>query len=938
MLFLCGKFNVNKMSKKREFKFYPEDFGDLTVKVKHMNLYFNVFDDHTIVESEMIFDALDEISKLELNCKNLEILEVSEDYKYDANRDILVITFAEKLRVGNEYRIKTKSICRPTSNVLEGLYFDETPDGCPPQQITQCQQWGFQRIVPCIDDMTAKCTYSTTIEADSRYTNILSNGNLINSELRIKSSELRIKNSEVRIQNAELDEKNGRVVVQYENTITPMATYLFFLGVGTYDTFKREFVYPEGTTFDLELLIPPGSDENAANKALDIMYDSILYVHLFTGPDKYENWDNALKIRELIYKRNDGEDVQSEIDKLYQGKTWGYKYTGTAYREIGMQNSDFGGMENVGNTTITTNRIMPFAAITDGAFEYMIAVKVHEFYHNLNGSEVTGRSPFEIWLNEAVTVFIEQEYGEFLFGKDYQRIGEVLGFLAPGRGTFAMDENAASMPIEPDGFNDPNELITGVTYVKAPEFVRMIETLMGKETFVKGLDLYHRRFKHSNASRAQWIEAMEEASGMEFKRMAESWLKQSNYPKVDVSIVESDGQVELTFTQKGYKEGMHWEFPIRFALCDESGEELVEVVHRINDESETLVFEDIETPAFYSLNRGFSFFGKINWPATKDELVLQVKNDSDVSARYMAFNRLAELEKMAILNGAKSPSEEFIDLYFELLSDEKLMKSVGPAILTIFEQVDDEAFAHDYEALYQAVKKIKLAIAKKYSKELNGLYKKLAKREFEGQYVEKKAKEIKNRSWKNVCLGLLAKLDNEEVHELLLNQYENADCASDEIAALGLYLSSSAKQREAVLSRHRDKAATDLVAWEAFLATVARGTSKETVDLVRTLENDANFRIDQANDQRALYAAFAGNRRLSIQREDGLQFLKATIIKLADVNEYSCGYVIKAFGDMSKMKKSEGDLARKYLSEARSELDYKKTPSVCNTIDRILAR
>ena len=55
-----------------------------------------------------------------------------------------------------------------------------------------------------------------------------------------------------------------------------------------------------------------------------------------------------------------------------------------------MQNSDFGGMENVGNTTITANRIMPFPFMTDPAYEYMARVKVHEFYHNLNGSEVTG--------------------------------------------------------------------------------------------------------------------------------------------------------------------------------------------------------------------------------------------------------------------------------------------------------------------------------------------------------------------------------------------------------------------------------------------------------------------------------------------------------------------------------------------------------------------
>ncbi len=132
---------------------------------------------------------------------------------------------------------------------------------------------------------------------------------------------------------------------------------------------------------------------------------------------------------------------------------------------------------------------MPFPQITDPAFEYMIRVKVHEYYHNQNGSEVTGRSPFEIWLNEAVTVHIEEQYHAFLFGEDYQRLQRVLDLLAPASGTFALDSGAASMPIiPPDGFNDPpNDLITSVTYVKSPpEYVRMVESLTGKDTFVRG--------------------------------------------------------------------------------------------------------------------------------------------------------------------------------------------------------------------------------------------------------------------------------------------------------------------------------------------------------------------------------------------------------------------------------------------------------------------
>jgi hypothetical protein len=37
------------------------------------------------------------------------------------------------------------------------------------------------------------------------------------------------------------------------------------------------------------------------------------------------------------------------------------------------------------------------------------ALNVSRYYHNINGSLVTGQSPFEIWLNEAVTVHIQRQ-------------------------------------------------------------------------------------------------------------------------------------------------------------------------------------------------------------------------------------------------------------------------------------------------------------------------------------------------------------------------------------------------------------------------------------------------------------------------------------------------------------------------------------------------
>ena len=182
-------------------------------------------------------------------------------------KDRLIVRFKDPVLPKTRFTIHTETVCRPTKNILEGLYYDETPPGAPPQQITQCQQWGFQRLVPCIDDMTAKCTYTTTIIADERYTNLITNGNVV-----------------VPRQPA----GTGRVKITYENSITPMAPYLFFLGCGTYSTFSQECEYPDGRRCTLELLAPPGSDPVIADQALDILHDAVLWVNLFTGPGRYD--------------------------------------------------------------------------------------------------------------------------------------------------------------------------------------------------------------------------------------------------------------------------------------------------------------------------------------------------------------------------------------------------------------------------------------------------------------------------------------------------------------------------------------------------------------------------------------------------------------------------------------------------------------------------
>ena len=330
---------------KTEYLFCPSEFSEPPVSVQHITLTVDIAETEVTVSSETSFRAAVPISEVKLNAKNLEIKSLTQNgrrVEYTYADDIITLQLNKPLAAGSEFRIAAKTICRPTDNILEGLYYDITPKGLPRTIISQCQQWGFQRIAPCIDDMRAKCTWTTTIIADSRFSNLISNGNVSRARTRYD---------------------NTRDTITYQND-EPMPPYLFFLGVGTWDTFTRDFCYPDGKHVRLELLTLPGSDAYDAGVALDIMADAILWTHIFTGPERFDDEDKRMKLYELCTRRFKGEDgLTEEIENLSGNMVFGYQYPYEVYREIAMQNSDFGGMENTGNTTIIASRIMPDAEI-----------------------------------------------------------------------------------------------------------------------------------------------------------------------------------------------------------------------------------------------------------------------------------------------------------------------------------------------------------------------------------------------------------------------------------------------------------------------------------------------------------------------------------------------------------------------------------------------
>lgn len=169
-----------------DYRYRRTDFGPLDATLDHIESSLAFLEDRVVVAAALTVRALQPLSVLRLNARELDVDTVAlagaraqaVQWEYRASENAILVTLPKPMAPGERIRVATRTTCRPAANLLEGIYKDVTPPGCPQQYVSQCQQWGFQRIMPVIDDCRAKCTFTTTIEADARYTHLISNGNV----------------------------------------------------------------------------------------------------------------------------------------------------------------------------------------------------------------------------------------------------------------------------------------------------------------------------------------------------------------------------------------------------------------------------------------------------------------------------------------------------------------------------------------------------------------------------------------------------------------------------------------------------------------------------------------------------------------------------------------------------------------------------------------
>ncbi len=879
----------------RTYRYRREDFGDLPVTLIHLTIHLNFTGDAVEATSCLEMTARGLLSEITLDANSLEIDGVEwctgpEEkgspltFEYLREKNRLRIVLPRSVEEGERFFVRTITRCFPSDHILEGIYKDTTPPGAPQQYVSQCQQWGFQRIMPVLDDCRAKCTMTTTIEADSAYTHLISNGNI--------SRRTNPEGKPVPKPGAP-----GRQVITYENPV-PMAPYLFVVCAGTWDVLDDTVTYPSGRGVRLEYLVPPGST-GEVRIPMEILKESVLWIE----------------------------------------RTQDYEYTGDTYRTICMNKSNFGGMENVGNTTIVTDAALVTEHTLDSALLYAHAVIVHEFEHNQCGSETTMETPFDVWLNEAYTVDVERQFMAAVFDPSFVRLNQVEGIRNPLLGPLAIEDAGHAGRIVREGFNDPDELIDGVTYVKAAEVIRMLRLILGPERFHAGKTLYFTRYKNGNADTDQFFECFEEVSGMSLEQFKKGWLYRIGYPRVTATTqYEKDKGLYRILFQQELREGESpFHMPVEVALVDSEGRDIPgsREVFQLREARAEMTYEDIpKPPAFASMNRDYSFYGTFRHRNADGKMLsLQARMDPNAYNRVDAMRQLTDRERIALLlHPDAAIGEEWLGLYGEILSD----RDLSPSLRAYFLRIDEQPLDRQYSTWYQEI----VTAREKLMMEVNGRYRKLLLDEFEKldtYSAGRSPKEgIEERMLKAVLLDLIVVDDSPESHQLILDHYRKATTATDRVASLAALNRSSSPLRLQVLEEAYERWHAHLSGYANYLRVVSGGTCPDVFDMIEAEKRRPSFDITQPTWSRALFLPMAANNKM-VWTDKGIKWVADTVIELSPLNATTTGRLLNTFQQVKRMKPELRERVKAALEHIIENVSRQDSPAVYGQTEAYLA-
>ncbi len=264
--------------------------------------------------------------------------------------------------------------------------------------------------------------------------------------------------------------------------------------------------------------------------------------------EQHGDIDLGLLCRQSLAQHLDSDELL-EITKQgfdFFEPAFGYPYMfGGKYDQIFVPESNSGAMENAG--LVTFNDLYLFRSrVTDAARERRAETILHEMAHMWFGDLVTMRWWNDLWLNESFASFMAvlSQVGATRWKQAWTTFADTEKTWA-----YRQDQLPTTHPIvaEVPDVESIHLNFDGITYAKGASVLRQLVAWVGEERFLQGMKAYCKRHEFGNAELADFLDALEEASGRDLHAWSKEWLETAGVNTLRARFDAEDGDGHQAF-------------------------------------------------------------------------------------------------------------------------------------------------------------------------------------------------------------------------------------------------------------------------------------------------------------------------------------------------------------------------------------------------------
>lgn len=626
------------------------------------------------------------------------------------------------------------------------------------------------------------------------------------------------------------------------------------------------------------------------------------------------------------------------VDSLKRAMAWdearfGLEYDLDIYHVVATHDFNMGAMENKSLNIFNARYVLADQnTATDADHAGIERVIGHEYFHNWTGNRVTCRDWFQLTLKEGLTVYRDQEFSADQRSRGVQRIQDVATLMAR---QFPEDAGPMAHPVRPERYVEINNFYTTTIYEKGAEVVRMYETLLGREGFRRGLDLYFQRHDGQAVTCDDFRRAMADANEANLDQF-ENWYRQVGTPVLEAQFRrdEHSGDWLLGLRQRlpehADNSGLGpLMIPVRIGLLDENNHSLPVTLAGEDHPGPTtrlLVLDTAEAEyrltglppsVLPSLLRGFSAPVHLEFVQSPQELARLAAHDPDPYSRWQAMRRLTQVVMADLLMQGESPHEEALTqalaTVLEGSSQDQALSAELLTLPTTAELVEAGRTPVEVDAIHAARSGLMVRLGRRLEGALKHSFDELAPQ----TAWSPDGADAARRQLRNQLLKLMAEAGLQEVGALAEAHYTGADNMTDRLAALQVLVHHDLPAAGQALEDFEQRHGKDALIMDKWFAVQATRPHVQAVEQVAALMEHPAFRLDNPNKVRALIGALALNNPVAFHRLDGAghALVGSVLARLDALNPQTAARLAGCFSRWRRYEQQRADSMRSQLEK-----------------------